>query len=127
MATGLCALTMTLALAQPRQGSRLYDPSKEVTVSGTIEDVQQIPHGRMTGIHVLLKTASEKVDVRLGPSFFICNQGFSFAKGDEVEVLGAKAKVGGSDVVIAREVTKGGKKLTLRDASGRPLWARGRT
>ncbi len=120
-------LTMTAALAQPRHRARLYDPAKEVTISGTIDEVSQIQHGRMTGMHVLVKTGTETIDVRLGPSFFISNQGFNFAKGDQVEVVGAKAKVGGADVLIAREVTKDAKKLTLRDANGRPLWAGRRT
>ena len=120
---GLCAFSMTLALAQPRQGPRYYDPSKETTISGTIDDVQQVPHGRMTGVHIFVKTDTETVDVRLGPSYFIENHGFSFAKGDQVEVLGAKANVNGVEVVIAREVTKDGKKLTLRDTTGRPMWA----
>lgn len=124
---GVCALTITVALAQPRPGGRAYDPSKEVTISGTINDVQQVQRGQMTGTHIFVKTESETVDVRLGPSFFISNHGFSFAKGDQVEVVGAKATVGGVDVVIAREVTKDGKKLTLRDSTGRPLWAGRRT
>jgi hypothetical protein len=125
---GACALTMTIAVAfaQPR-GPRYYDPSKEVTINGTIDDVQQAQKGRFPGTHLMVKTGTETVDVRLGPSYFIENHGFSFAKGDQVEILGAKANVNGVDVVIAREVTKDGKKLTLRDTTGRPMWAGRRT
>ena len=123
------ALTATMALAQPRQKTRMpmYDVSKEATIAGTIDDVQQMQHGRMTGIHFLVKTEKETVDVHLGPSYFIENQGFHFAKGDQVEVLGSRVKMGGSEAFIAREVTKDGKTLTLRDSTGRPKWARGRT
>jgi DNA/RNA endonuclease YhcR with UshA esterase domain len=124
---GFCAFSMTVALAQPRRGPMHYDASKEITVSGTIDDVQEIQHNRMTGIHVLVKTENGTVDVHLGPAFFIKDQGFTFAKGDQVEIVGAKAKMAGADIVIAREVNKEGKQLTLRDASGRPKWAGRRT
>jgi len=126
----LCA-SGVLAIAQPcqqgRQQSRLYDPSRETTITGTVQDVQQAQRGRMTGTHIMVKTETEIVDVRLGPSYFISDHGFTFAKGDRVEVVGAKTKVNDVEFLIAKEVTKDGKKLTLRDNSGRPLWARGRT
>ncbi|HEX6894811.1 MAG TPA: hypothetical protein VF146_06040 [Bryobacteraceae bacterium] len=124
---GFCAFSVTVALAQPRRGPMHYDPAQEITLSGTIEDVQQVQHNRMTGLHILVKTEKETVDVHLGPAFFIKDQGFTFAKGDPVEIVGAKAKFGDTDIVIAKEVTKEGKKLTLRDASGRPKWAGRRT
>ncbi|MBZ5610339.1 MAG: hypothetical protein LAP38_18915 [Acidobacteriia bacterium] len=125
------ALTLAVAVAQPRRGQRtpVYDPSTEKTITGQIQDVQQTQRGRMQGTHLTVKTESETVDVRLGPSDFIQNQGFTFAKGDTVEIVGSIVKVAGADVMIAKEVTKDGKKLTLRDSAGRPMWARrgGRT
>ena len=124
---GVGALTIAVAFAQPRTDMRHYDPSKEVTISGKVDDVQQAQQGRFPGTHLMVKTETETVDVRLGPSYFIENHGFSFAKGDQVEIVGARATVGGVEVVMAREVTKDGKKLTLRDTSGRPMWAGRRT
>lgn len=123
----LMALTVAVALAQPRKGrgTPRYDPSTEKTITGQIEDVQQTQRGRMMGTHILVKAETETVDVRLGPSNFIQNQGFTFAKGDTVEVVGSNMKVGGVEVLIAREVTKDGKKLTLRDSTGLPKWSRG--
>jgi hypothetical protein len=35
-------------------------------------------------------------------------------------------KIEGADALIAREVKKGGKTLTLRDAQGVPAWSGGR-
>ena len=61
----------------------------------------------------------------LGPSNFIADKGFSFAKGDEVEVTGSKVTVGGGESLIAREITKGGKTLVLGDKTGKPEWSRG--
>lgn len=120
------AVTVALAavaLAQPKFRMPNYNAATEAKISGTIEDVQQMPHGRMTGIHIIVKTGSETADAHLGPSDFIAGKGFTFAKGDSVEIVGSKVKMNGADALIAREITKGGNTLTLRDQSGRPLWA----
>jgi hypothetical protein len=50
----------------------------------------------------------------------------TFAKGDNIEVTGAKVKYEGADAVLAREVKKGDKTLTLRNAAGIPQWSQGR-
>jgi hypothetical protein len=61
--------------------------------------------------------------VILGPSSFISSRGFLFSKGDEVEVTGSRVKTRRGDSLIAREVIKAGKILTLRDKTGVPEWA----
>lgn len=112
---------------RPRAGRANYDPKTETKVSGTVEDVQQYSRGGWrTGTHLTLKTDSETLDVHVGPSQYVSSKQFSFAKGDQIEVLGAKVKIGDADVLIAREITKAGKTLTLRNAQGIPLWSRGR-
>jgi hypothetical protein len=52
----------------------------------------------------------------------VTSKHFDFAKGDAITVTGSKVKMGGQDVVIAREIKKGDQVLTLRDARGFPLW-----
>ncbi|MBZ5577068.1 MAG: hypothetical protein LAP40_10960 [Acidobacteriia bacterium] len=49
--------------------------------------------------------------------------GTILTKGDAIEILGARTTIGAQQAIIAREVTKDGKKLILRDATGRPRWA----
>jgi DNA/RNA endonuclease YhcR with UshA esterase domain len=110
-------------------GGRFYNPSTETTVTGTIEDVRSVPgrNGRgWGGTHLDLKTESGKFDVHLGPSAFLAAKHFTFAKGDQVEVTGSKVTYQGHDAIIAREVTAGGKVLTLRNAQGIPEWSGGR-
>ena len=68
----------------------------------------------------------ETLEVRLGPTTFLEKEKFTFAKGDQIEVTGSKVKIEGADALIAREVKKGGKTLTLRDAQGVPAWSGGR-
>jgi hypothetical protein len=107
-------------------GTRLYDPSTETTVKGTVEKVvQQTGNRGSSGTHVVLKTDSGDLTVHVGPSSYISAQGFSFAKGDALEVTGSKVKMGEQDVLLAREIKKDGKVLTLRDAQGFPKWSRG--
>jgi DNA/RNA endonuclease YhcR with UshA esterase domain len=110
------------------KGARNYDPSTETTVTGTVEQVKQVTNKPgWSGSHLVLKTAKGDIEVHLGKTAFISKKGFVFAKGDQVEVSGSKVKYEGADAIIAREVKKGGKVLTLRDAQGVPVWSHGKS
>ncbi len=129
LAIASLALVVPLAFGQagPGPGMRRYDPSTEVTVKGTVDEVlQQSGRRGFGGTHLVLKTDAGDLTVHVGPSSYISAQGFSFAKGDGLEITGSKVKMGGQDVLLAREIKKDGKVLTLRDAQGIPKWARGR-
>jgi DNA/RNA endonuclease YhcR with UshA esterase domain len=120
-------LFVSVPLAFAQRGMRNYDPSTETTVRGTVEQVKQVSgrHG-WNGTHLMLKTEAGTVEVHVGPSSYITAQGFSFAQGYEVEVLGSKVKFGDSEALIAREIKHGDKMLVLRDAQGIPRWSGGR-
>lgn len=124
----LVFLTAAVVLAQgPKKGMRNYDPSTEITVKGTVEEVQQTQGRRgWNGTHLILKTAAENMEVHVGPSSYLTEKQFSFAKGDQLEVVGSKVELGTKAVLIAREITKDGNKLVLRNAQGIPMWPRGR-
>jgi len=47
---------------------------------------------------------------------------FDFAKGDKLEITGSKAKMEGTDVILAREIVKGDNTLVIRDKDGTPAW-----
>ena len=114
------------AFGQASQGMpHRYDPATETTVTGTVEQVNhpQGPNG-MIGTHVDLKTEAGVFDVHIGPETFITKQGFSFEKGDTLTVTGSKQVLNGKDSIIAREIKKGDKVLTLRNANGIPDWSR---
>jgi hypothetical protein len=126
--TGLFAVIALVALAVPevlgQRGMRNYNPATEVTVQGTVEEVTQVTRGRgWGGTHLTLKTAGGTLDVHLGPSRFLQANKFEVSKGDHIKVLGSKVQYQGHDALIAREVTKGDQKLTLRDAQGIPKWS----
>lgn len=134
MAGATVALTASFAVAQNRPGRGMgmprYDKSTEVTLKGTVDAV--LPHqARMgmagTGTHLTLKTDDGVFDVHVGPTNWLSEKKFAFAKGDQIEVVGSSITFNGEKAVIAREITKGDAKITLRDANGIPAWSgRGR-
>jgi DNA/RNA endonuclease YhcR with UshA esterase domain len=127
-------ISSPLAVAQRGMNRNMpqYDPKTEVTIKGTVEEVQKqtmpMPQGKgmmagMGGIHLKLATDKGVMEVHLGPAAYLADKKFTVGKGDVVEVKGSLVKIGGSEAVIAREVAKGSEKLVLRDANGIPLWS----
>lgn len=126
LAIGAMLLSVALAPAQTLtagKAGRMYDPATETNLKGSVEAVTQNARGQMMGTHFTVKVGEVTHDVMLGPSSFISSKGFSFAKGDSIEVTGSRVMMGGTEYVIAREIVKDGKALTLRDKSGTPQWA----
>ncbi|MBZ5508858.1 MAG: hypothetical protein LAO78_25640 [Acidobacteriia bacterium] len=125
----LLALMATVALAQNQgkgQGpmSR-YDPSTEATITGTIEEIQTLDTMCHSGTHLTVKTDKGNTEVALGPTKFLADQKFELKKGDQVQIVGAKANTRRGEMFMARQITSGGKTVTLRDDKGMPSWPRG--
>jgi hypothetical protein len=125
------SLAISIAYAQRRkgqmQGMPRYDTATEVTLRGTITKVETHT-GRMgwNGTHLVVSFDAEPLTVHVGPSNYLEQQGFSFAAGEQIEVTGSRIKLEGSDVLIAREIKRGEKVLTLRNSQGVPVWSRNR-
>jgi hypothetical protein len=116
------------AVAQGRmrggQGPANYSVAAEVTVKGTVEELKP---GSQQGVHVMLKTSDATMELVLGPSWYQTEKKYGLAKGDQIDVIGAKSKVSDRDVLLVREIKKGSDTMTFRDAKGFPMWAgRGR-
>jgi hypothetical protein len=84
--------------------------------SGTVQTVE------LTGLS-LLTSVGEPLSVQLGPSHFWSTQGVTFSRGDQVTVNGFTENGQVQAISVSNDST--GQLLTLRDASGRPLWAGG--
>jgi len=130
LAGGLVAILLSATQAWPQMGPGVgygrgfYNSSTEITVRGLVEEVQNGAYpGQWGGTHVSLKTDKGTYDVRLGPTPFLSQNNFSLAKGDALSVARSKLNLQGTDILIAREVTKDGTTLTLRNAQGFPAWA----
>ncbi len=126
-ATGIGSLVRAQTTAPPPRPAPRYNAATEITVKGTVEAVNQVTGARgWAGTHLQLKTENATFDVHVGPSWFLAKNNMSFAKDDQIEVTGSKVKFGDADALLAREITKGDKKLVLRNEQGFPVWSRGR-
>jgi len=121
----LVLLTVTLAWAQVPASAPKYDLGNEVTIKGVVQEVKdfQCPASGGMGAHLVVKTDKGLVTVHLALSKFLSEYGFNFAKGDQVEIIGAKAKVGDDEnAILARKIERGNQTFTFRDKNGKPLW-----
>ncbi|MGB8769146.1 MAG: hypothetical protein WCC92_06005 [Candidatus Korobacteraceae bacterium] len=99
-----------------------YDMANEVKIKGVIEDIREVP-GEFQGTQLVVKTDTKTVLVDVAPSEFLKEIDTSFNKGDQVEVVGAKAPNAPDEEILAREITDGTNTATLRDDKGIPIWA----
>jgi hypothetical protein len=124
----ICLAMPVSRSTQPRMGMPMYDKRAEVTVTGTVEDIREMTGmsgmagGSVRGMHLMLKTDKETFEVHLGPVTYLKEQKVDVAKGDTIEVSGARVTMGDRRVILARELRKGDQTWTLRDAEGRPRW-----
>ncbi len=109
------------------QRRNFYDQSTVTTIKGTIQSVDTLSghRGNFHMIELTVKDTSGTIAVNVGPTFYLDEQKISFKVGDNVVVTGSKVQFNGNDVILAAQVKDGDKTITLRDDSGRPVWARG--
>jgi hypothetical protein len=102
-----------------------YDAEKVTMISGEIVEIERTTceTGKTKGIHLTLKTDEEKVEVHLGPAWFLDAQEGEFAAGDMIEVKGCKITAEGKSAFIAAKIAKGDAVLVLRDDEGWPVWS----
>lgn len=131
----LLVLALVLAVpafAQMGQGGQMgkmgpgmhhYDKSTETTLTGEVTEVLDQEHGAGMGLHLTVEANSQLYDIALGPASWVEQQGFEFQKGDKVEITGSDVQLKEQHLLLAREITKDGKVLKLRDEDGLPLWS----
>ena len=111
-----------------------YNTGTEVTITGTVDQVQQVTGTRAggqawncprgwSGTHLMLNTEAGTLVVHVGPSAYLASKNFSIAKGDRLTIVGSRVQYQGSDFLIAKEITKGSEVLRLRNSAGFPLWS----
>jgi len=141
LALGLVLAALVAAPARAQQDTTGYSLSTEGFLSGTIVEVQQNDLCRLStdgscrdcdcckgsnlcqGVHLTLKTGDRKVDVYVGPWWFVNQSEFTFPAGRLAVVLGSRVKLPMGTVLLAREITIGSDTYRLRDELGRPLWS----
>jgi hypothetical protein len=125
--------TSTGSSQQGARGSAsFYNPNTEITVKGTVEQVETayLPgggaslqaRGESSGpVYLSLQADTGVLTVSLGPSWFLDSKGFKVAKGDQIEVTGSKFQ--DQNTIVAREVKKSDQVLVLRNSQGVPEWS----
>jgi hypothetical protein len=95
-------------------------------VQGTSKEVSEHTGTRgWPGARLAMKTSNGTLDVHVGPTSYMAEKKFQFSKGDQIEVIGSKAKYEGAEALLARGIKKGDKSLTLRNAQAIPQWPGG--
>ena len=106
---------------------RSYDFQTTEILKGEIVSLKSFTSRRgFSGMHLMVKTDKETIEVHVAPSWFLAEQDFDLTSEDEITVIGSRIKVDGQEAIIAREIIKGDKSLLLRDRDGFPVWRRGR-
>jgi hypothetical protein len=117
------AVAVTVLLVFASAGAQTpalkYDKSNEVKVKGVIEEVKTAEDNT---VHITLKNDKGSLDVMLAPEKFLKEMEISFAKGEAVEILGSQMTNEGNPLLLAREVTRNGDVMVMRDDAGKPAW-----
>lgn len=120
---GTCCLAAAQAQHASAKASALkYDLKAEKKIKGTVQEMKLEGQGRSALMHLVLKTASDIVNVYLCPERFIKDMGIELKAGDEVEVIGSPTTDNGVSIILAREIDKGSDAYVLRDEKGVPVW-----
>ncbi len=114
--------TSTLAQAPPS-----YDRATETNVKGTVGELKLVPPtGGKPIAYLVARTGPDKdkdvIEIFLCPKKFLDEMGISFKPDEEVEIKGSKVKQNGAELILAREMIKGGETLTFRFEDGKPVW-----
>ena len=105
--------------------NRNYSKGRETNVAGKIVsiDTTRKPQATMSPVTDLkIRGTKGTVDVHLGPSWYLRNLSAHLQVGNTVKVTGSLVALNGSNVILARKLSKGNRVLYLRDVSGFPMW-----
>jgi hypothetical protein len=96
-----------------------YERSTEVTLDGSALYVAEAPP---LGLFAIMKDGQGEIQVFFGPSQFVAQEGVQPQTGDSIKVVGSRVKWDGTEIILAREVTRNGKTASLRTKDGAPRW-----
>jgi hypothetical protein len=117
------AAIVFLAASAFAQTSPKYDTATETTFKAAVEQLKLVPPtGGKPLAYLVAKNGPDTVQIFLCPKSFLDEMGVDFKAGEEIQVTGSKVKQDGADLILAREVVKGGDTLTLRFKDGKPAW-----
>ena len=94
------------------------------TLEGKITEVVYLPGATAdTGlVEIRLQSSGQSKLIRLAPAGFLKQSGLLLREGDTLTVKGFPVSGMEGDLVVANEIRKGDRTLSLRDLNGRPAW-----
>ncbi len=114
-------LLFSHAYAEP-QVTEGYDENTELTVKGSVKDIQR---GMRGPVILILQARNKDYKVVTAPPWYLAQQGIDLTSGTSYEVTGSKYIAGDGNIYIIAFSLKNlstGKISALRDSSFRPLW-----
>lgn len=124
--TGLLFAVLAVPLgAQAAPESRVgrgfgpaYDVAHETILSGTIQDVvTRHEIGSPAGMHLLVASPQGIVDTHVGP-YLSKEMKEALRSGTPVQIAGATLTLHGKEYFLARQLTVGGRTVTIRSTRG---------
>lgn len=105
--------------------SRMYDSTTVATYTGVIKEIirKESKNGSHTGIHLVVETKDELLDVHVGPAWYLNQLQFGFEKEAMIIVTGSRITYQGKPAVITKGIDFEGREFILRADDGRPVWA----
>jgi hypothetical protein len=108
----------------------MYNARTEASFTGVVTSVKRVPASGqhcwgaadVNGAHLTFETATETIEVHLGPVAILEAKNVTIANGDTLTILGSRITLGGTPVLLAREISRGDQTWTLRNPAGWPLW-----
>jgi hypothetical protein len=104
----------------------LYNLKLEQKITGVVAESASVSGGKLLpGKHLTLLTRAGKLDVHLGPARAQSAEELGLRPGDQIEVTGCVISYKGRPVLLARQVKRGHRAVTLRTQRGYPISSRG--
>jgi hypothetical protein len=126
---GLCCLSVPAQLvsaqiaASPSTIASFphWNKSQEITISGVLGE-KSVAHsaGVPAGLHYQVQSAQGPVDASFGP-FLSHDVASSLASGESVELVGLMENIHGTNTLLVRQATIGGRQVTIRNQQGLPV------
>ena len=107
--------------AESRPGSGFgptYDVAHEIVLEGTIQEVvTEHAVGSPVGTHLLVAGPQGLTDAHVGP-FLTQETKDALLTGAQVQMVGARLSLHGKDYLLVRQLTVGGRSVTVRSKHG---------
>ncbi len=119
----LLAVTVPLSAqereAHPGRGfSAPYDAAREITINGTVQEVvTKHALGTAPGVHLLVGGTDRVVDAHVG-SFLSEETRAALHEGLPIQIVGSMQELNGKQFLLARQITFGGRTVTVRSRTG---------